>query len=101
MKKKQITSKLHFQKTTVVSFNTMKNIVGGTMVDVNTEPITQKGVACVTVVNDCQTQTLEGAQTCITCTGTDCDHPTTRTVNTDGCNNPDVTKRNCVATGRC
>lgn len=97
MKKKQITSKLQFKKTTVVSFKTMGTIIGGTMVDVNTDPITREGTVCVT--NGCGT--ADGQQTCITCTGGECDHPTTRTTLTLVDCAPDGTRRNCIDTRGC
>ncbi|MCH2195901.1 class I lanthipeptide [Kordia sp.] len=96
MKKKQFNTKLLFQKTTIVSFNAMKKIHGGQLVNVDTVPISVDGLTCLTL-QDCQTQTKDNQHTCfITCN--DCPRPTrTDTVNSNGCTG-DVTRVGCFET---
>ncbi|WP_162820121.1 hypothetical protein [Kordia sp. SMS9] len=97
MKKKQIISKLKFQKTTVVSFNAMKNIIGRSLVNVDTEPITITSIACPTEL-ECHTQ--DNKQTCLSCTNTECTRPTTTANgNTDYCGTG--TFRDCLDTRGC
>jgi hypothetical protein len=98
MKKKQILSKFQFQKTTIVSFKAMNNIMGRSLVNVDTIPISVSRVTCVTLA-DCQTR--DGQQTCISCTGGECTRPTnTGSKVTDFCGAND-TKENCLETRRC
>ncbi|MGH1387723.1 class I lanthipeptide [Kordia sp.] len=73
MKKKQFTSKLQFQKTTVVSFEAMENIVAGALVNTDTIPISNNILVCLTFTV-CQTQ--DNGQTCLSCTDTECTRPT-------------------------
>lgn len=98
MKKKQILSKFQFQKTTIVSFKAMNNIMGRALVNVDTIPISVSRVTCVTLA-DCQTR--DGQQTCISCTGGECTRPTTRTNQTDYCDTGNDTKEGCLETRRC
>jgi len=98
MKKKQFNTKLLFQKTTIVSFNAMKKIHGGQLVNVDTVPISVDGLTCLTLL-ECQTQTKENQHTCfITCN--DCPRPTTRPQSYDNnnCGTGDVTKTGCFET---
>ncbi|PTX61132.1 hypothetical protein C8N46_105289 [Kordia periserrulae] len=97
MKKKQILSKLQLQKTTIVSFKAMKTIMGKSLVNVDTIPISVDGVTCVTLT-DCRTQ--DGQYTCMSCTGDECTRPTTRTGDSHDCGAND-TKENCLDTRRC
>lgn len=96
MKKKQFTSKLQFQKTTIISFNSMKNIVGGALQHSDTVPISNNTLVCLTF-SGCHTQNNE--QTCLSCADTECTRPT-GTVGgiTDFCND---TKADCLDTRRC
>ncbi len=96
MKKKQFTSKLQFQKTTVVSFEAMENIVAGALVNTDTIPIPISGLACLTLL-ECHTQ--DDRHTCLSCADTECSRPTTRTDQTDYCGAD--TKIGCLDTRGC
>ncbi|MFK7750649.1 MAG: hypothetical protein AB8B65_19820 [Kordia sp.] len=99
MKKKQIISKLKFQKTTIVAFKTMKTIVGRSLVNTDTVPISRNNFTCGTVL-ECYTN--DGKQSCISCTGTECTRPTTRTGGeTDYCGGGADTKADCLISNPC
>ena len=98
MKKKQFTSKLQFQKTTVVSFEAMEKIVAGALVNTDTEPISNNTLVCLTFTV-CHTQ--DNGQTCLSCTETECTRPTnTGQSPTDYCGTLD-TKIGCLDTRGC
>ncbi len=77
MKKKEFTSKLQFQKTTVVSFNSMLNLKGGTLQNVDTRVVSKDGYMCLTeaCVTDNPTTAIDNT----------CPPPTTRTDQTNYC----------------
>lgn len=77
MKKKQFTSKLQFQKTIVVSFNSMLNIKGGTLQNGDTRIVSVNGYMCITSV------CVRNPMTAIDNT---CPPPTTRTGGTNNTN---------------
>lgn len=101
MKKKQFTSKLQFQKTTIVSFKAMKNIKGGNLVNVNTILVSVNGYTCIgTTLLNCHT--YDDKQTCISCTDNECTRPTTRPTTTSvDCGAGDDTKIGCLDTRGC
>ncbi|WP_420574573.1 class I lanthipeptide [Kordia sp.] len=85
MKKKEFSSKLQFQKTTVVSFNKMTNIIGGTIQNEDTRIVSVDGYTCLTDrcgTNRCDNETLN--ETCTSC-NTSCTRPPTRSGVTDYC----------------
>ncbi|WP_298514002.1 hypothetical protein [uncultured Kordia sp.] len=94
MKKKQFTSKLQFQKTTIVSFKAMRSINGGQLVNVDTIPISVNGLTCETLLA-CNTK--DNQHTCVTCDNTGCPRPT-RTTESDQCGTGDVTRTGCFET---
>ncbi|MEM6718737.1 MAG: hypothetical protein AAF611_05470 [Bacteroidota bacterium] len=94
MKKKQMNSKLNLKKTTIVSFKDMKNIIGGTIVNTDTTPISQNGISCQ---NSANCNTINDEVTCTTYTGDDCNTSnTTRTVNTDNTCVGTLSQKGCV-----
>jgi len=98
MKRKQITSKLNFKKTTIVSFQDMEQILGGGIVNTDTVPVSQQGVSCLTSAN---CNTYQGQATCVTCGDTCNDSTTTRATLTDiGCVSV-ASKQKCMATDDC
>ncbi|MEM6687196.1 MAG: hypothetical protein AAF617_15550 [Bacteroidota bacterium] len=102
MKKKQIISKLKFQKTTIVSFKTLKNVIGKSFANVDTVAISINGVTCHSFV-DCQTRGDE--HTCLSCQDGECTRPTnTGSKVTDFCGgtgNGTKTNRNCSNSINC
>ncbi|MBC8756011.1 hypothetical protein H2O64_15140 [Kordia sp. YSTF-M3] len=93
MKKREFTSKLQFQKTTVVSFNKMLNVKGGTLQNVDTRVVSLDGYMCLTgaCVTDSPTTAIDNT----------CPPPTTRTdTDTIYCG-IDVTKIDCLETRKC
>jgi len=96
MKKKQFTSKLQFQKTTVVSFSAMLNVKGGALQNIDTIVVLTDGP--IPLSADC-TPTIGG---CAPTTAVDntCPPPTRETVSVF-CTTGDVnnyTRRNCDVT---
>ena len=95
MKKKNFASKLQFQKTTVVSFNAMKNLKGGALINVNTQVLSGDGLLCVTELNCTTTDT----DPTISISDTQCPRPTTRSGVTDFCGATDgETRKYCDIT---
>ncbi|QHI36372.1 hypothetical protein IMCC3317_17340 [Kordia antarctica] len=80
MKKKNFTSKLQFQKTTVVSFNAMTNLKGGALQNVDTQVLSEDGFLCITGVVCTASQTDP-----VTSVDIQCPRPTTRTGASDFC----------------
>jgi len=94
MKKQQISTKLNFQKT----FKALHNIIGGTLVNVDTTPIDTTTLSVKDTLEACRTR---DEATCLTCTDTDCTRPTTRTNTYIDCGVGNDTKADCFNTGRC
>lgn len=97
MKKKNFTSKLKFQKTTIVSFNMMTNLKGGALANADMQILSEDGFLCITGVICTISQTDTSPTTAVdnTCP------PPTNTGNgyTDFCGTTDnaiMTKRNCI-----
>lgn len=104
MKKKEFLSKLKFQKTTIVSFDAIKSIKGGTLQGETTQIVSVDGFTCNSTVCptliDCYTN--DGGQSCISCTGTECTRPTnTDTSGSVHCVGNLPTQRECTKTARC
>ena len=100
MKKKLFASKLQFQKTTIVSFNKLTNIVGGTLQNTDTRVVSVDGYMCLTHF-ECVTQ--NDKHTCLSCTDTECTRPTNTSGGmTDFCGNtPLETKVNWMDSRFC
>ena len=85
MKKKRFTSKLQFQKTTVVSFHSMSNLRGGALVNTDTRILSVDAHTCILTVCGTDDPTTDMNNTC--------PPPTTRTGITDYCD--DGTRKKC------
>lgn len=103
MKKKEFFSKLKLQKTIIVSFNSVKNINGGTFQRADAHVLANNFISntktdCLSLI-DCYTN--EGKYSCLSCTGTECIRPTnTKTDNTDFCYGNNPTQLDCTITCR-
>ncbi|WP_046744993.1 hypothetical protein [Kordia zhangzhouensis] len=100
MKKKQFTSKLQFQKTTVVSFKAMGRVRGGAIQNGETIPLSDP-LTCGT--RDCLNETLYDTCACMSVETNVCTRPTnTQNGATDFCGGSDEpTKMDCLETRRC
>ncbi|EDP95492.1 hypothetical protein U8527_17525 [Kordia algicida OT-1] len=96
MKKKLFASKLKFQKTTVVSFNTALNIKGGMLQNSDTRVVSVDGYMCLLTDTCIPAPTIGG---CVPTTAIDntCPPPTTRNDETVFCGaTNDATRRDCT-----
>lgn len=76
MKKKEFLSKLKLQKTTIVSFNTVKTIKGGTLQGADTQIVSRNGFTCLSgACVPIETQN----DICVSIVADLCPRPTTRT----------------------
>lgn len=80
MKKKEFLSKLKLQKTTIVSFNTINTIKGGTLQGADTQIVSRNGFTCISL-GCIPNPTLDDA--CLSQDATICSRPTTRTGDTE------------------
>jgi len=98
MKKKEFLSKLKFQKTTIVSFNTINTIKGGTLQGADTQIVSVDGFTCISI-GCVPNPTLDNA--CLSQLVTVCTRPTnTKTDDTDFCVGNLPTKNECDTTLR-
>lgn len=99
MKKKEFTSKLQFRKNTIVSFNIVSNIKGGTLQNVDTQVVSVDGYMCLTDV--CTPTRTDTTTTGVTDLNNTCPRPTNSRTDTETvfCG-IDVT-RGCIQTNEC
>ncbi len=96
MKKKEFLSKLKLQKTTIVSFNTINTIKGGTLQGADTQIVSVDGFTCISF-GCIPNPTLDDA--CLSQDVTVCTRPTnTYTDNTAFCVGNLPTGRECTKT---